>query len=377
MTIEENPTVSWVFFVCQLSPEEKFLAEIFYIHKFLPAATFRIHSLYLFHHPAVEQEFDLFASESAPDDLRAVGHLRLLQRNHFIVQALIGILEAYAGKPAMKISTEQMDDDLTPNCFACGVRSTEKFPVTLKRCSGCKAVCYCSKACQDRDWRDHKKLCGSRSTKFDPGLITATSNDLEPAEFIGCPVPEPGFVRTPALWRQIWYLSKKDSYDRDYHVSPFASTFQIHTDETEFEYHYSLTPHQYIKVRMAFYVARRRAMASGDPEAVSKMHSILQNLQHTGTVDLTAHQIRDQLEREYRVVLVPAVGFGAPPTTQELCEEWDIGSGAWTMANVASAWEKREESDAGSESGVDDLPPDDDFESSTEDGEDDDGSYLD
>ena len=56
-----------------------------------------MHSLYLFHHPAVEQEFDLFTSESAPDDFRAIGHLRLLQRNHFMVQALIGILEAYVG----------------------------------------------------------------------------------------------------------------------------------------------------------------------------------------------------------------------------------------------------------------------------------------
>ncbi|KAF7378303.1 hypothetical protein MSAN_00255700 [Mycena sanguinolenta] len=341
-----------------------------------PAATFRIRSLYLFHHPAVEQEFDLFTNESAADNFRAVGHLRLLHRNRFIVEALIGILEAYAGKPAPKISLrEEMESERMPSCFACGTESTEKFPVTLKRCSGCKTAWYCSKVCQDRDWKEHKKFCGGRSTKFDPALITPTSNDLAPAEFIGCPAPDPGFVRGPALWRQIWYLPKKDSYDRDYHMSVPASTSRIYIALTKFESHSSLTPRQAARapsalvipsdaaVSLMFYIARRRAMASGDLGAVCKMHSILQDLQRTGTVNLTADQIRDQLEREYRVVLVPAVPFGSPPTMQELNEEMDYALrrrklaykqaeadekwNAGAMADVVSEWDKGDESDAG------------------------------
>lgn len=30
----------------------------------------------------------------------------------------------------------------------------------LKRCTGCHTVCYCSPACQRRDWRRHRGHCG-------------------------------------------------------------------------------------------------------------------------------------------------------------------------------------------------------------------------
>jgi hypothetical protein len=66
-----------------------------------------------------------------------------------------------------------------------------------------------------RDWREHKKFCGPKPARFDPALLIPET----PARFIGCPAPQVGFVRTPALWQQILYLSKKDSYTRDYHVS--------------------------------------------------------------------------------------------------------------------------------------------------------------
>ena len=42
-------------------------------------------------------------------------------------------------------------------CSTCG----EAPPMgdTLSRCSRCKRAFYCSKACQTRDWRDHKPYC--------------------------------------------------------------------------------------------------------------------------------------------------------------------------------------------------------------------------
>lgn len=52
---------------------------------------------------------------------------------------------------------------------------------------------------------------------FDPKLFNPTVEG--PDQFIGCPSAAPGFVRTPDLQRQIWWLSKPDSLDRDYHVS--------------------------------------------------------------------------------------------------------------------------------------------------------------
>ncbi|KAJ7577476.1 hypothetical protein C8J56DRAFT_899109 [Mycena floridula] len=38
-------------------------------------------------------------------------------------------------------------------------------------------------------------------------------------QFIGCPDLVPSFIHTPALWRQIWYLSKVDSQNRNYHLA--------------------------------------------------------------------------------------------------------------------------------------------------------------
>jgi hypothetical protein len=61
--------------------------------------------------------------------------------------------------------------------------------------------------------------------RFDPALVTPTSADVAPPEFIGSPAPIAGFVRSPALWRQIEFLSKPDSHTRDYHVCLFLLSF--------------------------------------------------------------------------------------------------------------------------------------------------------
>ncbi|KAJ7761248.1 hypothetical protein DFH07DRAFT_424981 [Mycena maculata] len=140
--------------------------------------------------------------------MRAFGYLRMVQRNLYIVQA-------YVGKPAPKISIKaEREAQMRGACYTCGASSTEDG-VTLRKCSGCKQVLYCSSGCQQSDWRDHKKLCGTRLVRFYIALVTPTPE--APAQFIGCPAPDPGFSRSPALWRQISYLSKEDSYTRDYH----------------------------------------------------------------------------------------------------------------------------------------------------------------
>ncbi|KAJ7690989.1 hypothetical protein B0H17DRAFT_1201339 [Mycena rosella] len=276
-----------------------------------PTGNLRVKSLYLFPHPAVEHEYSRYTREypnsGALEDLRAFEYLRIVQRNLYIVQTLIGILEAYTGKPAPKISLhdERKRFQQGGGCYSCGATSTEDG-ITLKKCSGCKLMTYCSSECQQRDWRDHKKLCGTPPAPFDPALVTSTPE--APANFISCPTPDAGFVRSPALWRQIWYLSKKDSYSRDYHFDTTpGNTRSVRIQDPV--------------LRLMFLIARRRAMASGDRGAVGKMHDVLVRQQRAGAFDVTLLQIPGQLEREYRVELTAVMSLAAPPTPQEMIEE--------------------------------------------------------
>ena len=47
------------------------------------------------------------------------------------------------------------DELLGSVCSSCFKESTQAAK-QVSRCSGCKVVSYCSKACQKRDWTDHK-----------------------------------------------------------------------------------------------------------------------------------------------------------------------------------------------------------------------------
>ncbi|KAJ7653941.1 hypothetical protein DFH06DRAFT_1330035 [Mycena polygramma] len=273
-----------------------------------PTGNLRVKSLYLFSHPAVEREYSRYTNPGTPDDLRAFGHLRMVQRSLYIVQALICILEAYAGKPAPKISIkEEQEANQRLACFSC--RATTADGITLRMCSACKLVSYCSSECQTRDWREHKRLCRTRPTRFDPALVTPKPE--APPQFIGCPAPKEGYVRSPALWRQIMYLSKPDSYGRDYHFDTTPGcTRSIRIQEPG--------------MRVVFLVARRRAFASGDPVAVRKMFNLLRGQQRAGFVNLTVAQIRGQFEREFRLTLGPSEGMlpvTTFSTTQEVNEE--------------------------------------------------------
>ncbi|KAJ6536157.1 hypothetical protein B0H19DRAFT_1270954 [Mycena capillaripes] len=192
-------------------------------------------------------------------------------------------------------------------CFTC---KQSKGRDDLKSCGRCRLVRYCSSECQKKDWKNHKKFCGV--VDFDPALLMPAPEHA--LEFIGCPAPVEGYLRTPALWRQIGYLGKPDSQLQDYH-------FEIGPERTR-----SLRVIHPPGAQIIFLVARRRAMASGDPAAVNTMIGIIQLMWRHGMVNLTPEQIRGQFEREYRVEIrevggVIGAGQFEPPTQQERDEE--------------------------------------------------------
>ncbi|KAJ7844065.1 hypothetical protein B0H13DRAFT_2364465 [Mycena leptocephala] len=308
-----------------------------------PTGNRRVKELFLFVHPYIEHEYR--HSDEAPDLLKAFLYRSILYRNFCIVDTLTGVLEAYNNLPTppmipMKFHNSLHDEDRTARkerarveikknnlqnivdnsqcreqkghvVSGCSTCRTETSADSLKRCARCQLVWYCSSGCQKKDWPDHKKFCGKQY--YDPQLLTPSPED--PAEFIGCPVPANGYIRTPALWRQIWYLSKPDSQQAFYHFD----TTPKHTR--------SIIIKHPPGAGVTFLVARRRAMASGSVPAIHMMFAIAKYGEVAGVTiyNVTVDQIRRQFEMEYRVEITPAniraAEPFAPPTPQELKEE--------------------------------------------------------
>ncbi|KAF7332857.1 hypothetical protein MVEN_02390700 [Mycena venus] len=308
-----------------------------------PTGNGHIKTLFLFTHPYITK--NEFYSEGAPDYTKALFYDSTLLRNYYLLETLRGILEAYYDIPAQPVQPAKMTSHHCPfhrapeeqpavvaatkasgirvdssQCkeeaaiaeYACYSCKHKKGRDELKSCGRCRLVRYCSSECQKKDWPQHKKYCGV--TRFDPTLLMPAPDSERTNEFIGCPAPVKGYFRTPALWRQIEYLSKPDSQLQDYH-------FDVGPDRTR-----SIAVVHPPGSQLLFLVARRRAMASGDPAAVNVMIGVIKFMWSHGMVDLTPEQIRGQFEREYRVK-VPEVGgvVGAgpfePPTEQEMKEE--------------------------------------------------------
>ncbi|KAF7307970.1 MYND-type domain-containing protein [Mycena kentingensis (nom. inval.)] len=58
--------------------------------------------------------------------------------------------------PAAESLDEPLPKPAKDECFVC---KAKKEGHELQRCSKCRTVPYCSKACQTSDWKEHKKIC--------------------------------------------------------------------------------------------------------------------------------------------------------------------------------------------------------------------------
>ncbi|KAJ6525001.1 hypothetical protein B0H19DRAFT_1199624 [Mycena capillaripes] len=302
-----------------------------------PTGNRRVKTMYLFSNPQVDREMSF--TDKAPDLLKTFIQSLVLARNWLIVKTLVGILEAYRNEPAsihpnmrmgprsggrnktdcIKDKANRYGDchpsqfneppkkDVRPACAGCHTVVADRL--ALKKCARCQHSWYCSRECQKKDWPSHKKICGNDS--FDSTLLSPAAES--PDEFIGCPAAAPGFIRSPALWRQILYLSKRDSQTQVYHLetTPKHSTSVSLSGEDQ----------------LVFLVARRHAMASGSLPAIIMMLEILlreaRRLNDRGE-NISQEKVRAQLEREYRVDLsAKSIATAAPfvQATMQECEE--------------------------------------------------------
>ncbi|KAJ7339059.1 hypothetical protein DFH08DRAFT_938828 [Mycena albidolilacea] len=314
-----------------------------------PVASAHDERLFLFAHPYITNEFPSGGGLDC-DYTCAKVYESTLYRTLYLVGTLQGVLEAYRNIPArplqppMKMVTHRCpyrrapDEQQSSNFTSAGgamtaseiraVKSKSKAEAAnkqhacygcqrvmgrddLKSCGRCRVVRYCSSECQKKDWKNHKKFCGV--SRFDPALLVPEPK--RPTEFIGCPVPLDGFVRTAALRRQIECLSRSDSQLQDYHyVMEPGITRSIRV---------SFPP----GAKLVFLVARRRAMASGDPAAVNVMLTILHFCSRYMGVNVTPAQLARQFGAEYGVTIstsklrVEGAAVFAPPTPQERAEE--------------------------------------------------------
>jgi hypothetical protein len=59
-----------------------------------------------------------------------------------------------AKRTAAAHGTHYKGKNLDHECNTCGAT-----PPALSKCAACGAVKYCSKECQKKDWKQHKKVC--------------------------------------------------------------------------------------------------------------------------------------------------------------------------------------------------------------------------
>jgi hypothetical protein len=127
---------------------------------------------------AVDATCNMGASGRARTEmLRAKGVVALLPS---LAVRLAALNRTHASNDAMQGESSALrllQDGLLGTCDACGTAAAPAARA-LKRCSGCRAVAYCSVECQRRGWAppfDHRGVCAAAAAAGAAALRAASA----------------------------------------------------------------------------------------------------------------------------------------------------------------------------------------------------------
>ncbi|KAK7688329.1 hypothetical protein QCA50_008701 [Cerrena zonata] len=263
-------------------------------------------------------------------ELEPFTQLEHLRRAHCLTMTLLNIFTVFAGLPEVPIGTARrkwfrsshlseeerkaskvlktlceefnpQSSNRGPNvsriaCRTWGCHKVQKEgEKKMMLCGPCKKkgleFYYCSKECQIIDWKNgHKKLCGVGHHS------TQGTNESDPSPTVydypktGIPNPVLPFTHSPALLYQISSLLDPNEVPCDYILfnskrAPCALLMALDPPED----------------RIRFHVMRRRAMSTGDQNAVYAMYKALRLWAAVSAMDIDEGLIRHQLREEYGV----------------------------------------------------------------------------
>ena len=71
------------------------------------------------------------------------------------------------------------DNNNNNRCNTCAKTGSDP-DVNLKSCAKCKGASYCSRECQKKDWKEHKKTCSSKGAEPTPTASNASNASTNP-----------------------------------------------------------------------------------------------------------------------------------------------------------------------------------------------------
>ncbi|OJT07671.1 hypothetical protein TRAPUB_1470 [Trametes pubescens] len=84
---------------------------------------------------------------------------RGLTRVHAMVHGL-RLADTHAPYHTMPLRPAHIVHPLAGSCANCEMAANDGACLKLKRCSRCHMTRYCGRACQKRDWAQHRVVCG-------------------------------------------------------------------------------------------------------------------------------------------------------------------------------------------------------------------------